>query len=115
MGEVVKFIPKVEVEKRALALALDCLCVTFAIGEGKSINKQKKLADYCRDVYKRTFETDCPEHKKFGVCFEEIAQGLLIELQKDKSFMDGFWETHKSRIEEIKTQYSNNCAEGKKQ
>lgn len=107
MGEVVKFIPKVEVEKRAFALALDCLCVILAIVEGKSLNKQIKLANYCRDVYKRTFEKDCPEHKKFGVCFEEIVQRCFFDLIANKILRTEAVDFFKNRIEEFKAEFSN--------
>ena len=107
MGEVVKCFTKEEVEKHAFFLALDCLCVTFAIGEDKSPKEQKKLAKVNIDSFKEIFEKDCPEHKKFGVSFKEIAQGIFFELMVDEDFRTSVLDLSKNRIEEIKAEHSN--------
>ena len=107
MGEVVKFISKVEVEKRAFVLALDCLFTSRAVGEDKSLNKQKKIFKITIDHVKKKFETDCPEHKKFAVCFEEIAQAVFCEFLLNESFRTEVSDLFKNRIEEIKAEFSN--------
>ena len=81
--------------------------VPLAIGEGKSINKQIKLAKVHINGFKEIFEKDCPEHKKFGVCFEEIVQRCFFDLIANKILRTEAVDFFKNRIEEFKAEFSN--------